>query len=56
MPEDPVMMPTTNNFTEARLRQEGQPGLICPEWYTCFLDYNSLVQENNDISEQKKKC
>ena len=56
MPEDPVMMPTTNNFTEARLRQEGQPGLICPEWYTCFSDYNSLVQENNDISEQKKKC
>ncbi|HOT22555.1 MAG TPA: redoxin domain-containing protein, partial [Sedimentibacter sp.] len=54
MPGDPVVVPTTQNFNEALLRQQGQSGFNCPNWYTCYLDYNSLTQRDN-ISELKKR-
>ncbi len=47
MPGDPVVLPTTQNFNEAMLRQQGQSGFNCPNWYTCYLDYNSLTQQDN---------
>ncbi|HQK54059.1 MAG TPA: redoxin domain-containing protein, partial [Sedimentibacter sp.] len=54
IPGDPVVLPTTQNFNEAMLRQQGQSGFNCPNWYTCYLDYNSLTQRDN-ISELKKR-
>ncbi|HOK50090.1 MAG: redoxin domain-containing protein [Bacillota bacterium] len=48
MPGDPVMLPTTQDFNEAKLRLEGQNGLFCPSWYNCYLDYNSLTQDRNN--------
>lgn len=53
MPGDPVIVPTTHSFNEALLRKEGQTGFFCPNWYSCFLDYNSLAGKD-DASVQKR--
>lgn len=52
---DPVMLPTTHNFNEAMDRYfNGQnEGLYCLEWYSCFKDYYSLGNSNQNEQIQQ---
>jgi peroxiredoxin (alkyl hydroperoxide reductase subunit C) len=53
MPGDPVMIPTTHNFNEAmnRLYSGQSQGIYCTNWYSCYKDYYSLENTNNNDFE-----
>jgi peroxiredoxin (alkyl hydroperoxide reductase subunit C) len=56
VPGNPVIEPTTHSFREAIARKENSNlSFDCLTWYYCLKDYYSLFQENNDVSEQKKR-
>jgi peroxiredoxin (alkyl hydroperoxide reductase subunit C) len=49
MPGDPVMLPTTHDFNEA-LKRLQEEGIYCTDWYSCFKDYYSLGNTNQNNS------
>lgn len=48
MPGDPVIIPTSTIFNEAMnmYLNSSSLGIYCNPWYTCYIDYNSLINNN----------
>lgn len=58
MPGYPVMVPTTHNYNEAmnRLFNGQDEGLYCTSWYSCFKDYYSLGNNNQNNPETNERA
>ena len=45
MPGDPVILPTSKTFYEGlnRYINSESLGINCFPWYTCYMDYDTLI-------------
>lgn len=55
MPGNPVIIPTSKTFNEGmnRYLNASSLGIYCNPWYTCYMDYNSLINNNSDIKDNE---
>ncbi|WP_313347169.1 redoxin domain-containing protein [Sedimentibacter sp.] len=55
VPGDPVILPTRKTFYEGlnRYINSESSGIYCKPWYACYIDYNSLINNNKSIEYQE---
>ncbi len=51
-PGDPVILPSSKTFYEGlhRYIHSNSLGLNCNPWYSCYMDYNTLIKNNSPIN------
>ena len=45
MPGQPVIVPPPHDLNEALQRENDSLGLNCTDWYLCYKDYNTIVND-----------